>query len=72
MRGRTDSAVAAAQTRSGEMEPDVFLTIAFVLYAAIGAAGTGLLIARSGRDTVIDQAAENRLNGSVSTTASGK
>jgi hypothetical protein len=71
MRGRTDSAAAAAQTRSEEMDPDVFLTIAFVLYAAMGAAITGLLIAHNGRDTV-DQAAENRFNGSVSTTASGK
>ena len=69
---RTDSSVTPAQTRSEEMDPDVFLTIAFVLYAVIAAGGAGLLIARSGRETVLDQAAENRLNGSVSTTTSGK
>ena len=49
------------------MDPDVFLTIAFVLYAVVVATGTGLLIARSGRHSVIDQAIENRLNGSIST-----
>jgi hypothetical protein len=48
------------------MDPDVFLTIAFVLYAVLTAAGTGWLIARSRRDTVVDQAVENRLNGSIS------
>lgn len=69
---RTDSSVTPAQTRSEEMDPDVFLTIAFVLYAVIAAGGAGLLIARSGRDTGIDQAAESRLNGGVSATAGGK
>jgi hypothetical protein len=49
------------------MDPDMFLTIAFVLYAVVVATGTGLLIARSGRHSVIDQAIENRLNGSIST-----
>jgi hypothetical protein len=44
------------------MNPDAFLTIAFVFYAAVGAATAGLLIARSRRDTVVDQAAESRLN----------
>jgi len=49
------------------MDPDVFLTVAFVLYAVVVATATGLLIVRSGRHTVIDQAVENRLNGSIST-----
>jgi hypothetical protein len=49
------------------MNPDVFVTIAFVLYAVVVAAGTGLLITRSERDTVVNQAVENRLNGSIST-----
>jgi hypothetical protein len=44
------------------MNPDVFVTIAFVLYAVVVAIGIGLLIARSERDTVVDQAAENRLD----------
>jgi hypothetical protein len=44
------------------MNPDVFLTIAFVFYAVVGAAAAGLLIARSRRDTVVVQAAESRLN----------
>jgi len=54
------------------MDPDVFLTIAFVLYAVVVAGGAGLLIARSAQHTVIDQAVESRRNGSFSTTASGK
>ncbi len=41
-----------------EMDPDVLLTIAFVLYAVVVAAGTGLLIARSRRNTILDQAVE--------------
>jgi len=49
------------------MDPDVLLTIAFVLYAVVVATGTGLLITRSWRHTVIDQAVENRLTGSIST-----
>lgn len=49
------------------MNPDVFVTIAFVLYAVLTAAGAGLLIARSERDTVVNQAVEKRLNGSVAT-----
>jgi len=49
------------------MDPDVFIVIAFVLYAVFTAAGTGLLIARSERGTVVDQAAEKRLNGNTST-----
>ena len=68
MADRTDSAIAPAQTRSQEMNPDVFVTIAFVLYAVLTAVGTGLLIARSERDTAVDQAVEKRLNGSTSTT----
>lgn len=49
------------------MAPDVFMTVAFVLYAVFTAAGTGLLIARSEWGTVVDQAAETRLNGNPST-----
>jgi hypothetical protein len=49
------------------MNPDVFLTIAFAVYAVVAAVGTGLLFARSRHNVVPDQAAENRLNGSVST-----
>jgi hypothetical protein len=49
------------------MDPNVLITIAFVLYAVFTAVGTGLLIARSERDTVVDQAVENRLNGNTST-----
>jgi hypothetical protein len=45
------------------MNPDVFLTIAFVFYAVVSVAAAGFLIARSSRDTVVDQAAESRLNG---------
>jgi hypothetical protein len=59
----TDSQTARAPARSEEMNPDVLLTIAFVFYAVVGAAAAGLLIARSRRDTVVDQAAESRLNG---------
>jgi nitrate reductase NapE component len=67
MADRTDSAIAPAQSRSQEMDPDVFLTIAFVLYAVITAAVVGLLIVRSERDTAVDQAVEKRLAGSTST-----
>ena len=67
MADRTDSAIAPAQTRSQEMNPDVFVTIAFVLYAVLTAVGIGLLIVRSERDTVVDRAIEKRLNGSTST-----
>ena len=65
MAGRPDSRIAGAPARSEEMNPDVFLTIAFVLWAVAGVAAVGLLVARSGRDTVLDEAVESRLNGGI-------
>ena len=41
MAGRTDSRIPCRQARSEEMNPDVFLTIAFVLYAVAGTATVG-------------------------------
>ncbi len=67
MAERTDSQIACRQARSKEMNPDVFLTVAYVFYAVVTAAAAGLLILRSERDTVRDQAVENRLKGGVST-----
>ena len=43
------------------MNPDLILTIAYVLYAVVGGVMTGLLVRRSERDTVLDQAVESRL-----------
>jgi hypothetical protein len=45
------------------MNADLFLTIAFVLYAVGITVAAGLLLARSWHDVVLDEAAENRLNG---------
>ena len=56
MADRTDCRIAPARACSKEMNPDVFVTIAFVLYAVLTAVGTGLLIVRSERDTVVDRA----------------
>jgi hypothetical protein len=58
---RADGRSVCRSARSEEMNPDLFLTIAFVLYAVVGGVMTGLLVRRSERDTVLDQAVESRL-----------